>query len=419
MTVGFRSLLSLIHYDKTDVSPVPFTRENTESRTMSNLGTSLSRAIRVVLIGAVAVLICTPVCGQGPVSIEPISKAWQARQDRVTSGRFAWVERKTIVAGYYSTFLAQLPSHPDGTGVSPGEVVPPQDLTFDVSALLVFDGEKTRFSNDDREWSPKEHAYVPTPNTMAFNGKKGTWLHTVGSPLTPWPQASIKPNNWNKVDNVLPLMMAFRPFVATLRFFDLETFVSTGQTALVGGSTCPELRFQKGDFIRRIWVDPSREYLIVRVLDTVMEQIVKKIDIHYRNDRTYGWVPETWENVTLEPAGKLAITIRASVNKCEMNVPFSAKEFEIEFPLGTRVVDMTDPTAEVNYIVKEGDRKRIILPEDIGATYEQMLNSRPGEALGKPVKWGFSWLVVGLVVSAAVAGSLLLWRRWRGLNPSK
>jgi hypothetical protein len=386
---------------------------------MTHFGKTLSRALHLVLIGTAAVFAGTPARGQAPINLETISKAWQARQDRIKSGHFAWVERKTIVAGFLSNMQAYDPTLRAEPGATARSVIPPQDVTFDVSSLFLLDGEKTYFSNDDRGWSPKEQAYVQSPNIIAYNGKTGTWFHPAGFPTGPWPQAVIKANNEVKMHNVLPFLMAFRPLVANLRFFDLETFGSTGQTALIGGHACSELRYDRGTFIRRVWVDPSREYVIARILDTGQEQIQNKIDIQYRKDPMYGWVPETWDIVTFLPPGKLAITIRASVNKCEINANVPAKEFDIEFPVGTRVLDLTDPKGETNYILKEGGRKRMILKEDIGATYEQQLNSEPGEARGKRVQSRASWLPLVLVAVAAIAGSLLLWRRWRVMKGSR
>src|SRR5262249_44944962 len=95
----------------------------------------------------------------------------------------------------------------------------------------------------------------------------------------------------------------------------------------------------------------------------------------------------------------------------EINTPIEGSTFDLEFPLGTRVSDRSNPNAPREYILKDDGRKRPILRDDIGATYQQMIQSEPGEALRKWKSSFVSWPTTIAVVALVVAIGLLLWRR--------
>jgi hypothetical protein len=357
-------------------------------------------------------LIQASVPGQTAVTLETIAKAWQDRQGRVRSFRFVWTERQTNTKGFV-TNLVDEPERLKQMGIPPGSVVPPEDVTFEVPSSICIDGNKVRYTRDDRQWSAKEKAYVLQPYMTVFNGELGKTFHSKGASYAPWPQALIQGRFPDaRALYLSPLFMTFRACAPEFRSFDIQTLVLTGRRAVIDGKSCLEVERQLGSYVERVWIDPSRDYVVVRALSSNTEHPRTKIDIAYRKDADSGWVPEKWDILMFYASGKLQQSMRAKVTSYQINPPVELSEFDIEFPAGTRVKDIRDPNSPVDYIVKENDKKRMILPEEIGATYEQMIRSEPGQALGKrPQSFPF-WSVALACVVAAMAGGLLLWRKW-------
>src|SRR5947209_2242121 len=58
--------------------------------------------------------------------VDVVARAWQDRQDRITSARFKWVQIESYVKGYLSARLGGQAEVRIGQGP-----VPPQDVSFD------------------------------------------------------------------------------------------------------------------------------------------------------------------------------------------------------------------------------------------------------------------------------------------------
>jgi hypothetical protein len=209
--------------------------------------------------------------------------------------------------------------------------------------------------------------------------------------------------------------MAYRPFVPHLRTFNLEAFTLTGGQAVIAERPCVELWFQYGDgkTTERLWLDPSRDYLILRSLTSEREKTLQQIDVRYRADPTAGWVPEWWKMFEQNRANETAQEVRVgTLTQYEINARISPRELKISFPPGTKVVD------EVNrrdYIVKLTGGEREILGKELGLSYEELLHSETGEPLGETRRWS-RWLLWSAGVSGSLAlaiAGLLWWRRKR------
>jgi hypothetical protein len=98
------------------------------------------------------------------------------------------------------------------------------------------------------------------------------------------------------------------------------------------------------------------------------------------------------------------------MTSAEFNVDIGPVSFTIAFPPGSR---MSDERSREEWIIKANGEKRPILRGDIGATYEQMINSDPGEALGgKRTPFLLTWPGVLLLSIGIVALGTVIWRRF-------
>jgi hypothetical protein len=136
-----------------------------------------------------------------------------------------------------------------------------------------------------------------------------------------------------------------------------------------------------------------------------------QLDVDYVQDPQYGWVPTSWKYVLMDPTkayDQIARSFHSTVTAWEVNIPIDPSEFELAFPVGTRVSEPNSPTPE--YIVTKDGKKRIIPPEDIGATYEQLLNSEPGYAM-QPRRDGFVTYAIAIAIALVLILGTMIWLR--------
>jgi hypothetical protein len=357
----------------------------------------------------------TQLAAQEQVDLKKISRAWKDRQDRLRTGRFSWTVEETIPKGFLSTFLAGRPGarqRLEAMGIAPGEVVPPEDVTFQVRSSVTLDGLKIRYEREGRQWSGKKRTYVPQPYVAVFDGKVGKSLYANGSPSTPWPQASTHPSYPSTPTDVIPLFMTFRPGVPGLRDFDIGRFHLTGQQRDMGGGTVLELEQRSRNSVGRVCVDPSRDFVIRSVDDVVADVLVRKIVIEYRFESGMH-IPAQWSFDAYNSDGSLQSSLRAKLLHAEINPPIQPAEFTVEFKPGSRVTELVDRKGRQDYLIKENGAKRKIMASDVGASYEELMNSEPGRARQGDRAGSSSWRIALSVVLAALAGSLFLWRMRR------
>src|SRR5262249_34976196 len=107
--------------------------------------------------------------------------------------------------------------------------------------------------------------------------------------------------------------------------------------------------------------------------------------------------------------GDANVSARGELQRWEINSRIGAEEFEVRIPTGA-LVYQEEPQQQ--FIQRADGSRRVITPEERGATYEQYLNSESGEALkAKPTFWRWaSWVSAALLCLLA---SVLLWRQFR------
>jgi hypothetical protein len=158
-----------------------------------------------------------------------------------------------------------------------------------------------------------------------------------------------------------------------------------------------------------LYVDPAMDYSIVRYSIIVQGALRSNADIRYQRTTDFGWVPSGWD-FTSNPGS--SPTLRASeVNEYSLNTPLPRDLFDIQFPLGTHVADERSRQQIKSYLIKPSGEVRPILPEDVGATHQQLLESEPGEALVPRPRSSYApWVFAALGVVALL---LAYWYRTR------
>jgi hypothetical protein len=146
----------------------------------------------------------------------------------------------------------------------------------------------------------------------------------------------------------IPILLAFRPLDANFARFKPADFRVSPVRGKIGDVVCviietieawerPPISF---------WLDPARDYIVLRKHETLNGQDTARTDISYRNDPTYGWIPDAWKYSYVGNAGTDPMFWTDKVTASGINVPIPASEFQFEFPKGTRVTDLRNEPQE-------------------------------------------------------------------------
>lgn len=345
------------------------------------------------------------------VDVAGILKVWRQRQDSTRSIEFEWTDRKSVPKGHYSKQEAL--AFPELREKLSKEHNPPEDLVFDRPVKLLLDGERLRYSYENKAWRSKEKRYVLSPHTSTFDGETSVIYNEAG--VNPFPTGVINAEKWNADSGIYhqrPLLMTFRAFNSRMSRIDTEQLRMLDQRALVQGRNCRILEQIKGRSDNRVlyYVDPERDCTILRFTEERGGRLECQIDISYIRDEQFGWIPNSWSLVweRLKEAGPE--TIRATVNRYAINPVLDIERFRVEFPPGTWVTDgRTTPSSM--HLVKEDGKSRPIPRSEASASYEQLKNSEPGEAFIQPKQNSRWWMWV--VGGACLLGAVLVLIRWK------
>jgi hypothetical protein len=161
--------------------------------------------------------------------------------------------------------------------------------------------------------------------------------------------------------------------------------------------------------IHEMWVDPSRDYCVVRTRTTSRDGDPRRqIDIEHRQDADGVWLPSGWEHVSLDPDGSTRSSDTTEVTRVEIG-PLGAELFQIHPPAGTLVVDGR-VNAGQQWVVRD-DGSRYLIPADelAGKDFEEIVPRLRELAREDP----FSWAVPGIAAGLAAIGLVVAARLWR------
>jgi hypothetical protein len=338
------------------------------------------------------------------VTLGAITKAWADRQDKVVSAKFSWKEHRV---------------HPKGTlgdGREAGDAkpvtTPANDVAFDLTHTLTFDGAKMRYTWKGKVWNSEGSGVVDQDYVGSFNGlapkvlwPRGATGHPVGTIMQ-----GKKLLDVNQLQN-LPLLMTYRAMHSTMGLFDPKEFMLSDRQGIVSGRKCVLLKQVNGGAIT-YWVDAENHYLMRYATEKDGKTGIQ-IDLSYTPHPDYGQVLSGWRAVVYGVNGRLTESSESQVTDYSINLKIPDDEFELEFPPGTRVSDLTTPSDigdYTDYIVrKNGEKRAITADENLKATYEQLVNTDSGKALAP--HWLLSkWIIGG---NLALLASMLAYAAWR------
>jgi hypothetical protein len=346
------------------------------------------------------------------VTVADVFKAWKERTNRVRTFRFKWDEQYTVSKGLYKS---------PGERGNPGDVyLPPKTTTYDTSYSVTMDGEKLRYDYDEIEGAGGKLINQKGNRVVAggeFKGFRGPGASRYPQGIVAQP---VPGEPYGTDPQIQPLLLLFRPLnTGSIAFKNFPNqFSEVPGRSVIDERSCVQLKEgarTRGQLVTTVWVDPERDFVVTRVVLSDDERPHAQWTFHDFIQTEHGWVPRKWTRTFLGRSGSVLSSASATVRDFELNRPVDPNEFEVEFPPGTWVTDMRGKE-EVQYIVKEGGERRLILREERvgGATYEQFLTTETGRALEQPQKdRGRRVLGTALAAAVVVVVFVVARRSWR------
>lgn len=333
---------------------------------------------RIVLLVSWALGFACVALGQEPLRVETVRGAWKEREARVRTARFNWKQTVFAVKGAYDDGK-EIVMERNG-GKDPG-TNPPEDHSYTSNCSLSIDGDRLAFEFSQRDWDSTLQKYADTRTDYKFDGKKQLSLHHRG--FTDWPVALIRamPRGAQLTWDTGPVLRNLRGINEKLRAEDLDEYASSGAVLALAGGRGQELLSKRTptNSERHLWIDPEREYVVLRYTIGPPNRPTRQIDLKYKPDGTVGWVPAEWKIVEASMKdGRICFTTTATVTSYSINEPIDEATFAFSLPLGCRVVDETSTPHD--YLIRDDGSTRVMESSDFGKTYQEIV-STPGPQL--------------------------------------
>jgi len=368
------------------------------------------RALQVVCVSALPFASFLAMARAQPnstITMDAVVKRIQGREARVQSARFAWTEERFDAKGSWAR-----PMVPGGKNDNP-QVTPSTDLTYETKRVFSFDGEKTRTlaSGNTPDFSGD---FVQTEHLATFDGE---FSRALDSPNLQRDFFSGRIYARDQANNELhdlvlePLFQCYRMFHSERGLLNAQDLAIETADAIINDTPCivvAEIGSATRATRRMYWLDPARDFVIQRfTLQKADGPIQRQTDFSYKQDSQNEWVPSAWKIQKYATDGTLALSITATVTEYDLNPKFPPTHFTIDFPANAFVDDLRDDTM---YIERADGSRRQITRADNNATYEQLRDSEPKDALDRQPGHRSYWLIAMNVAAILI---LVLYVAWR------
>jgi hypothetical protein len=293
---------------------------------------------------------------QDVASIDAIAAAWSKRQARIKTFKFTW-HKELLVQNPQPDFLLMKGRPTPRRGAVANR---PDYIALTGTDSVCVDGDRFAFSDD---------IDGPTRTSMVLH-RKASFDGAVTRTYSATPGrngntgiASIRSGFDTfepETPTVKPLMHAFRPLDPNLGRIKLSQYRVSPIRGKIGEISCAILESVDETRPRYFyWLDPARDYIVLREHESLNGQDASRTDIAYRSDPTFGWIPSGWNETILGASGDLMESLTANVSEFAINQPIPASAFQIEFPGGTQIDDSQN---------KRRTKRRVPTPKPAGST---------------------------------------------------
>jgi hypothetical protein len=268
-------------------------------------------------------------------SMNAIVAAWTKRQEKAKSLKFTWQEEQVGSSGEKTeaTHTALI----DGgrfAYVADNNPYPP-----DVASLLIKSEQGNADKKSRRQQTPGSGV---SPARQAFDGTATRTYRSLNHPeLTGI--GSVNPGfhiGEAQGPALEPVLLMFRPFDANLAHFKAADYGISPMGGKIGDVSCVIIETSEavsGPIRTFYWLDPARDYIVLRKQQTHNGRDHERMDISYRNDPTAGWIPDGFHESSISEVGRSCRSFSSRITAFAVNQPIPSAEFLVEFPKGTKV----------------------------------------------------------------------------------
>ena len=257
-----------------------------------------------------------------------IINAWRRRQDNITSFQFAWAEEQCHRRGWLPN-----PRYPEREWLAiPALRI---DRTYAVTKSLAVNGNSMRYAFElDRAEEP-DGVDVVSPKggnqglgvrrhysySSSYDGQRDEIRVTS---LTTSPPATIRRVGGN-VDaqnlDTRAIMLAFRPLDSAMGHLLIDRAVTNERRAFYRGRSTflLEERHDPSGWKTILWIEPERDFVVSRLALYFEQHPIVDMDIDYRHDARWGWIPSGWRITELLADGTRRLSSAANVTSYSIN----------------------------------------------------------------------------------------------------
>jgi hypothetical protein len=347
---------------------------------MLTRGLSPAPVLCKTLVAAILSMIglCGPLAAQGTPEGQSAAKspalarvftAWHARQGRIKSFYFVWNLRVVLPKGYEFANVQGL------AGVRKWDVASEKDVEFTVPQSEWSGEGLDRLRSDFSEFAPsgaagwKETGRFRITRDGFLNSRLKVPTNSAEPPtISIWRKVAVKhPSRMVSSGDFLldalaidlaPLRLAARP-LSPASDWSPENCRVVSEDALVGNAHCIKLQMDKVDHSEQCWVDPKRDYSVVRWERRKSNIAPLNVAIDAQQGADHEWLPARWSwRLSGGPAGQAPL-FEATVTRCMINKKLPDATFAADYTARTRVYD-----ASVDLPIDETDDPSGMLAPD-------------------------------------------------------
>jgi hypothetical protein len=347
-----------------------------------------------------------PAWGEQP-DLQQVFKAWRQRAEKCKSVRVAY--RQDQADHYLLHWFS------DKETVGRTEMV-----HYSLQCTLMIQGPNIRYEFDGQQ--PRVELVGELKNHHRLSTFDGTTSKAMSYPneYVKYPMGHVFAEKHSEAVtniNTAPIRWHVSPLDKRVAGFHAEALSVAPHTETLDGQTLLVLPFAdpQSDDQKAFWVDPSRDFVIVRYVTIRKGKLASQTDIEYEPDSLIGWRPVRWNRFRPAGDGGPPITVvSTTVTDFEVNAKLPPDVFTLEFLPGTRVYDESQG-GQAEYLVTADNQRRDILDFEIGATHDQLLASGTGQAFSthpRGAGWPlWRWIALGTTGLAMALFAIRYFRR--------
>jgi hypothetical protein len=289
--------------------------------------------------------------GPAAPTMEAIVAAWTRRQAKTKSLKFTWREER------------------QSSALGPAQ----ERQTAEGPHTVLIDGERFAYVADNNPYPPQIASALIEQENKAQAGGRRSLLRRV--PTVSFPPARIAfdgttTRTYRALNHATitgigstksgfsiaeaqdpalePVLLMFRPLEANLGRIRPADYSVSPNRGKIGAATYAVIETSEEGPARirtSYWLDPTRDYIVLRKQQTRNQRDFERTDISYRNDPIYSWLPDRSYASTVDRSGRAWRTSTTTITDFAINQPIPPAEFLAEFPKGTKIHDIPNTSA--------------------------------------------------------------------------